>query len=1491
MKKLLLISLAVFGFSLVNICKGQYQLLHDFNDTAGEIPKGSLVLSGNVLYGMTETGGANDSGCIFSINTNGTGFKDLFDFNGTNGASPIRDLVFLGNRLVGMTYKGGVNGYGCIFSIDTNGNGYKDLFDFSGTNGANPQGDVTILGNKMVGMTFKGGAHNAGCIFSIDTNGNDYKDMYDFDSFLYDGENPGGNLTISGAKMFGTTLEGGTESWGTIFSIDTNGSGYKVLVNLTEASGTNPYGSLTLSGSKMYGMTLGLDGVVFSMDTNGTAYTVLFDFNGSNGLTPYGNLTLSGGTLYGLTCGQPSSYPFVGNLFSIDTNGTGYRFYVDFTGRNGAFPYGSLTLSGNTFYGMTSGGPANLYSGGTIFSYTPCSISVTTNAISNVTCNDYNGSVSATPGGGVSPYTYLWSPGSQTNATATGLSGGTYTLCVTDAHGCTATGSVTITQPPLLIATAIITSNVLCNGESNASISSMVSGGYSPYTYLWSNSQATSAISGLSIGTYTLNVTDSNGCTASATATITQPAVLQFLNSSTFNPTGGLQKYIVPAEVTSLTLTVSGAGGGGYDNHQGVEGAMLYGTIPVTPGHVLKILVGEAGQSNLYAGGGGGGSFVWDSTASNTLLVVAGGGGGAGTMGAGGPGQTNNTSATALETPTPGSTGSASGGTGGGSSSGGQTMGGQNSGSGGAGWGEDGQSNISYCQGGYYPLSAYDPGAGGGGYNFYAGGGGYGGGGGGDYSGTVGAGGGGGGYNGGGGGLGILGGGYGGGGGSYFNGTTATSTAIANGDEGFVIISNSVPVINQNASCYSGANGSITAPVVIGGTSPYTYLWLPGGETNATATGLSAGTYTVTVTDKNGCTTTASATITQPPLLTVTTTINLNVTCNGGNNGKITASPGGGTTPYTYLWMPGGETNVTATGLSVGTYTVTVTDINGCTATASAAITQPSALSIFVTNTTPATCYGNSNGTITFTGSGGTAPYTYNWNPGNGSSDPATGLSAGIYTITVKDANGCTATTTGVITQPALLSATISNVFDVTCNGDDDGYATVTVTGGTSPYTYSWTPLGGNLPTATGLTAGCYTVTVADANGCTTSATVCLTQPPVLSITNISIANIPCNGGSGCASVTISGGTPRYTYLWEPIGETTATACYLSAGTYTVTVADGNGCEVTTTATITQPATALQDSIKSAEVTCYGDNDGKAKVFPYGGTSPYTYLWSNSETKEGMSGISAGTYTCIVTDNNGCSISPSVTVKSPLQLSLTLSSTEVKCNGGNTGAAYITSLSGGTSPYTYVWTPSGVTTATLTGATAGSYTLTVTDHHGCTVTASVRVTQPTKIRDSITNIGCGTATVGVRGGTPNYTYRWTPYGGFTATALVNTIGIYTVTITDHNGCTASTTANITCPIIKDKSPTEKTDSTVCCDGVVLYPNPNKGVFIIESSVISGQWSVEIYNILGQEVYSQFTIHNAQFSINISSEPSGIYLYRVLTENGNLIGEGKLIIQK
>ncbi|MBI3510718.1 MAG: T9SS type A sorting domain-containing protein [Bacteroidetes bacterium] len=526
---------------------------------------------------------------------------------------------------------------------------------------------------------------------------------------------------------------------------------------------------------------------------------------------------------------------------------------------------------------------------------------------------------------------------------------------------------------------------------------------------------------------------------------------------------------------------------------------------------------------------------------------------------------------------------------------------------------------------------------------------------------------------------------------------TLTGSGTSTPAVGFSGAAFSASITSTNVTCNGGNSGSATV-TVSGGTSPYTYSWAPTGGTSATASGLAAGTYTCTIVDATSCSTTATVTITQPPVVGVTIT-STNVSCNGGCNGTAMANPTGGTGTYTYLWSPGGGTSQNASGLCAGTYTCNVSSPAGCTAFATVIITQPTPLS---SNTTvvPNPCNGMCIGSFTPNPSGGTPPYNFT---------PGTNLCAGTYMTTVTDANGCTVVSMAVITDPPPLFPSTSST-SVSCNGSCDGTATITVSGGTPGYTYDWIPGGQVTPTITNLCAGCYTCTVTDANGCTITQTVCITQPPAL-IVSFSSIDATCAMCNGSASVTPSGGTPGYTYLWSNAA-TTSSVNNLCAGVYTCTVTDANGCSTIITIVINNAA-SMTVNISSTDVSCFGLCDGSAAVNVSGGTAPYAFSWSpTSQTTATINNLCAGTYVVDVTDANGCTMSASVIITQPPLLTATSSSTNASTSSSNDGTL-TGSASGGTPGYTYSWQPGSLVGASQTNIAPGTYTLTVCDANNC----------------------------------------------------------------------------------------------------------------------------------------------------------------------------------
>ena len=373
-----------------------------------------------------------------------------------------------------------------------------------------------------------------------------------------------------------------------------------------------------------------------------------------------------------------------------------------------------------------------------------------------------------------------------------------------------------------------------------------------------------------------------------------------------------------------------------------------------------------------------------------------------------------------------------------------------------------------------------------------------------------------------------------------------------------------------------------------------------------------------------------------------------NIACFGGSTGNASVSPSGGIGAYTYSWSPSGGTAATATGLAQGSYTVTVTDAISCQATRTFTITQPAAAVGGSTITTNIACFGGTNGTIDLTPSGGTPGYTYNWGGGITTQDRVS-LAAGNYSVTITDANNCTGTVNATVTQPATPISGNYVVTNIACYGGTNGSIDLTPSGGTPGYTYNW---GGGITTQdrTGLAAGNYSVTITDANSCTKIVNVTVTQPASAVSGSTVVTNVACFGGTnGAIDLTPSGGTPGYSYNWGG-GVFTQDRTGRAAGNYSVTITDANSCTGIVNVTITQPASAVSGSTVVTNITCPGAATGTINLTPSGGTPGYTYSWTGGPTTEDRVGVTAGTYTVTITDDNGCTGTVNPTVTEPASI-------------------------------------------------------------------------------------------------------------------------------------------------------------------------------------------------------------------------------------------------
>lgn len=437
-------------------------------------------------------------------------------------------------------------------------------------------------------------------------------------------------------------------------------------------------------------------------------------------------------------------------------------------------------------------------------------------------------------------------------------------------------------------------------------------------------------------------------------------------------------------------------------------------------------------------------------------------------------------------------------------------------------------------------------------------------------------------------------------------------------------------VSQTNTLCYNQPTGTATISGS-GGTAPLRFVW-SNGQTNATATGLLGGIYTASVVDANGCFATQTVTIGQPiSPLTINVSNTQNISCFGGSNGSVSLNTSGGTGAINYLWS-NGRTTSSISGLAPNTYGVTATDQNGCSATASAALIQPStALTITGFTNIPAGCAGTNTGAAQVNATGGTPNYDYLWS--NGHNTLLTqNVAAGAYSVTVSDANGCSSVGSTTVTQSSAIVVNAFVTAHATCAGTATGVVTVSTSGGAGGYSFVWSN-GQTNRTSTGLSAGVYTVTVTDGNGCTTLSSTTVTEPAAITF-SISGSN-PTGFGltNGSVTSTTSGGTPNYTYTWSN-GQNSADIQNLGAGNYCVTLSDANGCSSTRCVTLTQPA-QLNVTGTSTPTSGAGANDGSVTTTVTGGVGPYTYNWSNGATTPNVTGLGNGTISVTVTDANG----------------------------------------------------------------------------------------------------------------------------------------------------------------------------------------------------------------------------------------------------------------
>lgn len=573
-------------------------------------------------------------------------------------------------------------------------------------------------------------------------------------------------------------------------------------------------------------------------------------------------------------------------------------------------------------------------------------------------------------------------------------------------------------------------------------------------------------------------------------------------------------------------------------------------------------------------------------------------------------------------------------------------------------------------------------------------------------------------------------------GGTPFSVTITVNPAISN------------PITITNSRCFGKNNGAIqtniTGGIPFSSGTPYQISWTGPNSftaTDAVISNLAPGIYNLVVTDAGGCPFSDTYTITEPDDIIITTDVEKDVTCFNDADGKIEITVAGGTLNYTYSWTKDGNPFSVIediANLSPGAYSVAVSDANTCGPTsATFTITEPPILAVNLISKTDVLCFGDSTGTITINTTGGTPnevttgifDYKYDWTGTNGytsSNQNLSGIAAGTYDLVVTDNSGCTKSLSVLITQSSeiVINATTTTIK---CYGDNNATIAVVLSGGNPPYEVSWSNFAKGL-FLDNLSGGDYEITVKDSKECIKKLTINIPEPIVFKIDPI-VNNISCFGAKdGSIKLNFVGGLAPISFAWADNATAGTDRNNLGPGTYTVNISDGKPCFITQTFIILEPQElVLTTNIKNA-FNCDDANSGSINLLVAGGSTPFSYSWSNGATTEDLINIPAGNYLVKVTDTNGCSKTEQNIINRQPPIAIAVNTkTVADCDARAVKQSFIAAVSGGIPPYKLVWstgTVSGANNEIMETTTNGTVQLTVTDSFGCNANYTFTVDTP-----------------------------------------------------------------------------------------------------------------------------------------------------------------------
>lgn len=702
-----------------------------------------------------------------------------------------------------------------------------------------------------------------------------------------------------------------------------------------------------------------------------------------------------------------------------------------------------------------------------------------------------------------------------------------------------------------------------------------------------------------------------------------------------------------------------------------------------------------------------------------------------------------------------------------------------------------------------------------------------------------------------------------------FNGCESIQSVIV---EEFICPALTVIDDHSDVLCAGECTGAAEISDVLNSEAPLVYEWSNGGV-DPVITDLCAGVYLVTITDVVNCSIVADTFFILEPEELIISTDATHETGDDTNDGTASVTPDGGTPPYEFLWS-NDETTQTITNLSPGTYTVTVTDANGCEKEDMAVVEEYDCPNLETQSyTEDISCFGECTGLIEIIDLlNGIPPFTYTWSNGEESAI-IEDLCAGKYYVTISDDAGCNKRDSFELFESPLLSALIS-ATDETAFEANDGTAKIEVSGGSGSYIYLWSN-GEQGASIDDLSPGEYTCTITDENECSivesviVEAFICPDLELIHEQVDLNCFEI-CEGSLNISD--ISNGTEPYAYSWsnESLESTINDLC---AESYSVTVTDAFNCSVSASFELTQPEQLLANATAIGE-SFFQSNDGSATCNPNGGTPPYTFEWSTGAISQTIDNLEPGNYSVTITDANSCLVIESIVVEEFVCPDLVIDSeiSNSSCFGDCDGSIYI-ATENGTEPYIYVWS-NGATTQNLEGLCAGEYNVTITDDKNCSVKQTFFVEEPEEMIITIVNVvdvqngEAGSIDISVNG---DYTFDWRGDDGFKSEEedLIDLgEGCYTLIVTDpETECTVDTTI-----CIEDFTSTfDWAESRIR-----IYPNPVDEKLTLDFSNVSGKiTSIQLLDWKGVLIdATNNRERNNKVTLNTKPISPGVYLIRI-----------------